>query len=182
MEVIDLKNIGIASHNFRERVPSNVPTSNIVIPNENLKTQNYVTDIDHWTESKKMKLNSKKTKNQIFNFSKKYQFSTNIKIRDDKIETISDTKLLGTTITSDLSWNINTRKLITESNKRMQFLHRAKKFTNNVSDLKKIYMLQVRSKLDQSAVVWHNSITRKNSGDLERVQKSALKVILGKKI
>merc|ERR1712032_1429641 len=99
VEVIDLKNIGIASHNFRERVPSNVPTSNIVIPNENLKTQKYVTDIDHWTEAKKMKLNSKKSKNQIFNFSKKYQFSTNIKIKDDKIETISDTKLLGTTIT-----------------------------------------------------------------------------------
>ena len=107
--------------------------------------------------------------------------STNIKIRDNEIETISDAKLLGTMITSNLSWNKNTRNLITESNKRMQFLHRAKKFTNNVSDLKKIYMLQVRSKLDQSAVVWHSSITKKNSGDLERVQKSALKVILGEK-
>ena len=63
----------------------------------------------------------------------------------------------------------------------MQFLHRAKKFTTNVSDLKKIYMLQVRSKLDQSAVVWHSSITRKNSSDLERVQRSAIKVILGEK-
>ena len=84
-------------------------------------------------------------------------------------------------ITSDLSWNRNTKNLITESNKRMQFLHRAKKFTNNVSDLKKIYMLQVRSKLDQSAVVWHSSITKKNRGDLERIQKSALKVILGEK-
>ena len=181
VEVIDFQKVGIASHNFRERVPSDVPISNIVIPNDNLKTQKYVTDIDQWTEQKKMKLNSKKTKNQIFNFSKKYQFSTNIKIRDNEIETISDTKLLGTMITSNLSWNKNTRNLITESNKRMQFLHRAKKFTNNVSDLKKIYMLQVRSKLDQSAVVWHSSITKKNSGDLERVQKSALKVILGEK-
>ena len=181
VEIIDFQKVGIASHNFRERVPSNVPISNIVIPNENLKTQKYVTDIDQWTEQKKMKLNSKKTKNQIFNFSRKYQFSTNVKIRDNEIETISDTKLLGTMITSDLSWNRNTRNLITESNKRMQFLHRAKKFTNNVSDLKKIYMLQVRSKLDQSAVVWHSSITKKNRGDLERIQKSALKVILGDK-
>ena len=179
VEVIDLTKIGIASHNFRERVPSNVPSSNIVIPHENLKTQKYVTDIDNWTEKKKMKLNSKKTKNQIFNFSKKYQFSTHVKIREDDIETISDTKLLGTVITSDLSWNMNTRKLVIQANKRMQFLHRAKKFTSNVSDLKKIYMLQVRSKLDQSAVVWHSAITKKNSGDLERVQRSALKVILG---
>ena len=63
----------------------------------------------------------------------------------------------------------------------MQFLHRARKFTNNLGDLKKIYMLQIRSKLEQSASVWHSSLTQKDSRDLERVQKSALKVILGDK-
>ena len=181
VEVVNLQNVGMASHNFRNSVPSNVPTSNIIIRNENLRTQKYVRDIDHWTEQKKMKLNSKKTKNQIFNFSKKHQFSTEIKIRDDVIETISETKLLGTTITSDLSWNKNTSKLITESNKRMQFLHRAKKFTNSITDLKKIYMLQVRSKLEQSAPVWHSSLTKKSTSDLERVQKCALRIILGDK-
>ena len=39
-------------------------------------------------------------------------------------------------------------------------------------------MLQIRSKLEQSAVVWHSSLTQKNKKDLERVQKSALKIIL----
>ena len=63
----------------------------------------------------------------------------------------------------------------------MQFLHRAKEFTNNKADLKKIYMLQVRSKLDQSAVVWHSGLKRKENKDLERVQKAALRVILGEK-
>ena len=58
-------------------------------------------------------------------------------------------------------------------------MHKAKKFTNNVEDLKKIYMLQVRSKLEQSAVVWHSSLTKRDSKDLERVQKAALRVILG---
>ena len=86
---------------------------------------------------------------------------------------------MGTTITSDLSWSKNTKKIVQDSNKRMQFLHRAKKFTNNVGDLKKIYMLQIRSKLEQSAAVWHSSLNKKDSKDLERVQKSALKVILG---
>ena len=179
LEVVNLQNVGIASHNFRDRVPSNVPISNIVIPKDNLKTQKYVRDIDIWTDQKKMKLNSKKTKNQIFNFSRKNQFSTDIRIKDDIIETISEVKLLGTTITSDLSWSKNTKKLVIDSNKRMQFLHRAKKFTNNVEDLKKIYMLQIRSKLEQSAAVWHSSLNKKDSKDLERVQKSALKVILG---
>ena len=61
----------------------------------------------------------------------------------------------------------------------MQLLHKASKFTNNIKDLKQIYMLQIRSKLDQSAVVWHSSLTQKNRNDLERVQKSAVRCILG---
>ena len=65
VEVKNLSNIGIASHNLRNRIPSNVPTSNFVIQNENLKTQKYVRDIDRWTEQEKTKLNSKKTKNQL---------------------------------------------------------------------------------------------------------------------
>ena len=63
----------------------------------------------------------------------------------------------------------------------MSFLHKASKFTSNSDDLKKIYMLQVRSKLEQSAMLWHFGLTQKNRHQLERVQKSALRIILGKR-
>ena len=35
------------------------------------------------------------------------------------------------------------------------------------------------SLLEQSATVWHSSLTQENSNDLERVQKSAVKIIMG---
>ena len=35
-----------------------------------------------------------------------------------------------------------------------------------------------KGKLEQSAVVWHSSLSKDNVADLERVQKSALKIIL----
>ena len=75
--------------------------------------------------------------------------------------------------------NRNTDNIVKETNRRMQLLHKASKFTNNTKDLKQIYMLQIRSKLDQSAVVWHSSLSNKNRNDIERVQKSALRCILG---
>ena len=126
-----------------------------------------------------MKLNVKKTKNIIFNFSKDKRFSTDVKLGDESVETVSETKLLGTIITDDLKWNKNTNNIVKETNKRMQLLHKASKFTNNIRDLKQIYMLQIRSKLDQSAVVWHSSLSQRNRNDLERVQKSAVRCILG---
>ena len=178
LEVLNLLNVGIASHNLKANIPNNILTSNLKIPGDNLKTQEYMNKVEKWTDQKKMKVNEKKSKNLIFNFSKNYQFSTDVKMKGVEIETIDKIKLLGTTITSDLRWNENTKQIVKDSNKRMQFLHRAAKFTKNIPDLKKIYMLQIRSKLEQSAVVWHSSLTRKNSDDLERVQKSALKLIL----
>ena len=47
--------------------------------------------------------------------------------------------------------------------------------------MKKIYILFIRSLLEQSATVWHSSLTQDNSDDLERVQKSAFKIILNQR-
>ena len=181
IEIINLFSIGLASHNVRATVPSNIPMTNCFIPAEHLKTQSNLEKVDSWAESKQMKLNSKKTKVMAFNFSSDKKFSTDIKLKNETIETVSETKLLGTIITDDLRWNRNTENIVRETNKRMRLLHRASKFTSNIKDLKQIYMLQIRSKLDQSSVVWHSSLTQKNRADLERVQKSAVKCILGQK-
>ena len=57
---------------------------------------------------KKMILNVKKTKAMIFNFSQNYQFTTNLKLQDDKLEIVKETKLLRVIITDDLKWDRNT--------------------------------------------------------------------------
>ena len=59
-------------------------------------------------------------------------------------------------------------------------LHAASKFTSDKNVLKLIYYSRIRCKLDQSAVVWNSSLTQKNVTDLERVQKSAVRIICGK--
>ena len=61
----------------------------------------------------------------------------------------------------------------------MQLLNRAANFITNINDLKSIYLTFVRSILEQSAVVWHSGLSNKNRKDLERVQKTGLKIILG---
>ena len=63
--------------------------------------------------------------------------------------------------------------------KRMQLIYKAATFTNSRQDLKSLYLTYIRSAIEQSAVVWHSSLTDKNRKDLERVQKTAIKVILG---
>ena len=40
-------------------------------------------------------------------------------------------------------------------------------------ELKTIYITYIRSILEESAIVWHSSLTEENIQDLSRVQKSA---------
>ena len=96
----------------------------------------------------------------IFNFSKKFKFSTKLSVKGETIELIKEAKLLGTHITDDLKWNKNTAELVKKAYIRMQLLNRAAGFTTNISDLKSIYLTFVRSILEQSAVVWHTTIRR----------------------
>ena len=60
----------------------------------------------------------------------------------------------------------------------MELLRRVASFGTPAEDLKIIYTLFIRSLLEQSATVWHSSLTQENITDLERVQKTAVKVIL----
>ena len=63
-------------------------------------------------------------------------------------------------------------------NKRMSIIQKLFKFSVPIEDLVTIYILYIRSVLENSAVVWHSSLTREQSNDLERVQKVALKIML----
>ena len=95
------------------------------------------------------------------------------------IEVVPQIKLLGTLITSDLKWDINTQHLVKRAYGRMQLLHKAAKFTKTKKDLIAIYKTYIRPVLEQSATVWHSSITEENSKDLCRVQKAAVRIIMG---
>ena len=50
----------------------------------------------------------------------------------------------------------------------------------NESELKTIYCQHVRSILEYASVVWHSGLTLENKANIERVQKCALSIILGK--
>ena len=60
----------------------------------------------------------------------------------------------------------------------MRLLHAASKYTSKISDMKTIYTAFIRSKLDHSSVVWNSGISKANTKSIERIQKSAVKMIL----
>ena len=173
--------VGISCFNIKQQVPNDVPTHNQIINPEDLKSQKYLNQINEWTKGKKMKINEKKTKCMIFNYTKNYQFATRLSINNQPIEIIENTRLLGTIIQNNLRWDLNTKEIIRKANARMELLRKVSNFSPGIEDLKTIYIMFVRSILEHSAPVWHSSLSLENRKDLERVQKTAFKIILGNK-
>ena len=143
-----------------------------------MASQDWLDDIDQWTENQKMIINEKKTKTMIINFTENFKFTTRLKLKDENVEVVTSTKLLGTMVQDDLKWDLNTSTIVKKANARMELLRRVAIFGTPAEDLKTVYILFVRSLLEQSATVWHSGLSQENIQDLERVQKTAIKIIL----
>ena len=86
------------------------------------------------------------------------QFTTKLSVTEKPIAIVKETKLLGTYLTDDLKWNKNTSETVKKAFKRMQLLTRAASFTSCKKDLRKIYLIFIRSILEQSAVAWRGIV------------------------
>lgn len=111
LEVINLILVASSSYNFSQHVANDVGIDPLYLLSQNLQSQGYADKICQCTDDHKMKLNEKKCKVVIFNRTRNYQFATRIKVNNAILETISETPLLVTIVTSDLSWEKNTRHL-----------------------------------------------------------------------
>ena len=109
-----------------------------------------------------MMLNTNKTKTMIFNYTDNFQFMTRLRVENEPKEVIDSTKLLGTIISKDLTWDLNTASLIKKANARMQLLRKVASFSTSTDELKEIYILCIRSILEHSATTGTVACHRKH--------------------
>ena len=83
----------------------------------------------------------------LFNFTENYQFTTRLQLNKQTVEVIDHTRLLGTVISNDLKWNLNTKTIVKKANARMELLKKVAGFGAPIDDLKTVYILFIRSLL-----------------------------------
>ena len=178
LEIINLITAGISSYNSKQHVASDVGVDQSYLPSININTQGYMDKIERWTNENQMKVNGKKTKLMIINFTRNYQISTRIYLEGELLEIVKETLLLGCVITSDLKFHMNTEHMVKKAYARMTLLHKLYSFKVATDDLVNIYILYIRSLVEQNVAVWNSTITQEEVEDIERVQKVAVRIIL----
>ena len=177
LEILNLACIGLSNYNAKLHVPSDMAIDDFYLSPENIKTQEHIDTINKWTHAHEMKLNSSKTNYMIVNYCTSAKFETRLYLENQLLDQVHESTLLGVIISDDLKWNKNTQSIVKRAYKRMSILRSLVKFRIPKCDLVLIYMLYVRSILEQSSVVWSTSITQDEVLALERVQKCALRLI-----
>ena len=181
LSILDKINLilrGISSYNPKQQVPSDIATGKKFLHSKDFKTQEYLTKITEWTNSKQMKLNGKKSNYMIFNFTRSYQFNTRLYLEKNLLVQMAETRLLGVIVSEKLTWHSNTANLVKRCYQRMIILKKLYQFSVPMEDLVNIYCMHVRSIAEQSSVVWSSSLTKGEEYDLERIQKVSLRIIL----
>ena len=95
------------------------------------------------------------------------------------LEVIEETKLLGVVLQSNLSWNSNTSYLVKRAMSRMWLLRRMKALGLEPEFILDYYVMEIRPVVEHGVPVWHSGLTNLQSNRLERIQKVALRIIMG---
>ena len=156
-------------------------TPGLHLPVELSILQHQLSDLANFVMKNRMKINHKKTKIIPFNFSKKYDFLPQLYFPDcDPLKVIYETKLLGVTITSNLSWASHVNEICSRASKKLWVLVRFKLLGGTTAQLLAVYITRIRSILEFACPVFHSGLTKDQSQQIELVQKKSLAVILGK--
>ena len=157
---------------FRQR------TNNILPPENNL-LQYYLADTEKYITKNGMKINKKKTQVMLFNKSRKWDFLPEMEFEDGtQVEVISETKIVGLILTDNLTWHRNTEYLTQKARRKLWIVRRMASLDLSHYQMYDVYCKEVRSILEYGVPVWHPGLTRKDSAQIERIQRTAFHMIL----
>ena len=152
----------------------------LCLPPDQSILQHQLKDLLEFTINNKMKINFKKTKILPFNLSKKYDFLPQLFFPDhEPLDVIYETRLLGITLTSNLSWAAHVDDICARATKKLWILIRFKSLGGSQDQLLCVYQTRIRSTLEFAAPVFTGALTKQQEQKIELVQKKAFAIILG---
>ena len=91
---------------------------------------------------------------------------------------MSHAKLLGLNISCDLKWNVHISETVRKVSSRLYCLRQLKRAKIAIKELITFYKTCIRPVSEYACQVFHNSLPKYLSDDLERLQNRALRIIL----
>ena len=125
-----------------------------------------------------MQLNADKCKEIRISFARNQPELNPITIENQIIEVVSDFKVLGLNISNNLTWNKHITELVKKASKRIYFLIQLKRAKIPIQELITFYITCIRSVLDYAVPVFHYSLPKYLSQDLNESRNAYLELFI----
>ena len=159
---------------YHSRTGHTLPPGDSKLYQQLLRTEEYA-------KKNQMVINYKKTKLMLFNPCQSMDFMPALEIGGEPLELVDSMRLLGVTVSSDLKWTKNTADIVKRACNKLWILRRLKGLGAQEHELLDMYGKHCRSIIEFAVPVWQSSITVEERQQIERVQKTALHIILGER-
>ena len=104
-----------------------------------------------WTIQNDMKINKSKTKELVIDLSKTRTNFPTIRIDGTDTQRVTEAKILGITITSNLTWDVHVYEITRKAGKRLFLLLQLKRSGIPVENLLTVYITVVRPTLEHTS-------------------------------
>lgn len=150
-----------------------------IVSKHDISTMQYeIDDLNSWSQSNHMNINTKKTKEMLLGSIGKNPPPA-VQLAGLPIDHVHSYKLLGLHITDTLKWNEHVSSICTKAATRLHFLKVLKRAAMSTDDLTYYYQSVVRPVTEYACAVWNSSLTKGQTKQLESIQRRAVKIIFG---
>ena len=135
--------------------------------------------VEQWSCNNGMRINTTKTKEMVICFRRDRTFVDSlpyIYMNGNYIERVSQAKVLGVTVSSDLSWNVHVDEIISKARKRVYMIYQFKRAGINQNDLIIIYVSVIRPIVKYACPVWHTNLLKYLLDNIEIIKKGVSKL------
>ena len=133
-----------------------------------------------WTNQNDIRLNSEKCKEMIIDLSRNYSLTSGIQsvtIGGQVLASVEHAKMLGVTISNNLTWSKHVDNIVSKAGKRVYMLYQLKRAGISQNDLVKMYVSTIRPVLEYACPVWSTSLPTYLSDAIEMIQKRVLRSV-----
>ena len=145
--------------------------SEVIAKSDDSHVQELVDKVVEWSRDNRVQLNADKCKELRISFAKQERDFAPISIEGKEIEVVTSVKLLGLTLTNNLTWNDHVIEVTKKASKRLYFLTQLKRAGVPQHELVLFYISCVRSLMDYAAPVFHNSLPQYLKNEFTRLEK-----------
>ena len=151
--------------------------SEIISNSADSAMQYILDDVITWTDNNNMKANPVKTLEMVISFKENWVPPPPLYMNGIEIQRVNNTKLLGLIISDGLSWSKHIDSICKKANKRTYYLILFRRSGLGKDELLTYYKHIIRPLLEYCCVVWHTSITKGQTEQIEHIQERVLLII-----